>query len=500
MPADILSMLLKKYMDKGNADEVNYYQFINDVDRPEDMFGAGRDFNHSYDYFPVTDPRKVENQIIKLDPEDLDDVLSRIRKECSEKRIRLQEFFRDFDRLRSGNITPSQFRIGINMAKIDLSQVEYDLLCEQYKSDKVNMMKWKEFCDDVDKVFVTKNLEKDATSSFTMPAIVTKYRQTLPEKPDKQLAFKLVQKFKNKLLRERLDAKSFFQSWDRHNRFKVSPKQFRQVLSTFGFELTDKESEALAKYYSNQDGEIEYLKFLSDSNPDTKTKLEQTFSKYKSQGFKFDGVTDFEMLMMKIKGEVKKNRIRLLEYFQDHDILRKGYITAVKFQGVLRGHKIELTDKENEILLQRYQLAEDPNLIDYVKFNEEIEYVFTKKGLEKEPTAKIEEFKVPTLIDPDDVLNTSEETLLEECLQRIGVEVRNRRLLLKPFFQDKDKINCGFVANSRFRSIFDFLKLYITDEEYSVINKRFAAKAPNEINYKDFDNLLKVYSGDINPF
>ena len=44
-------------MDKGNADEVNYYQFINDVDKPEDMFGAGRDFNHSYDYFPVTDPK-----------------------------------------------------------------------------------------------------------------------------------------------------------------------------------------------------------------------------------------------------------------------------------------------------------------------------------------------------------------------------------------------------------------------------------------------------------
>ena len=41
------------------------------------------------------------------------------------------------------------------------------------------------------------------------------------------------------LRRERLDAKSFFQSWDRHNRFKVSPKQFRQVLATFGFELTE---------------------------------------------------------------------------------------------------------------------------------------------------------------------------------------------------------------------------------------------------------------------
>jgi hypothetical protein len=39
-------------MDKGNTDEVNYFEFCVDIDRPEDMFGAGRDFNHSWAYFP----------------------------------------------------------------------------------------------------------------------------------------------------------------------------------------------------------------------------------------------------------------------------------------------------------------------------------------------------------------------------------------------------------------------------------------------------------------
>ena len=52
----VVNLLLKKYMDRGNADEVNYFEFCNDVDRPEDMFGAGRDFNHSYDYFPKAQP------------------------------------------------------------------------------------------------------------------------------------------------------------------------------------------------------------------------------------------------------------------------------------------------------------------------------------------------------------------------------------------------------------------------------------------------------------
>uniref|UniRef100_A0A7S3KPW0 EF-hand domain-containing protein n=1 Tax=Euplotes crassus TaxID=5936 RepID=A0A7S3KPW0_EUPCR len=497
---EVLSNLLKRYMDKGNADEVNYFEFINDVDRPENIFGAGRDFNHSYDYFSVTDPRKVGAQIAHLEPEDVDDILARIRKVCSEKRIRLEEFFRDFDRLRSGNITKPQFRIGMNMAKIDLSTSEFDLLCSHYNSKKIGMFRWKEFCDNIDEIFTKKELEKDATMQVTKPSIMTKYGTVSAPKQDKSLASKLVTRFKEKLRRERLDAKSFFQSWDKHNRFKVSPKQFRQVLATCGFDMTDTESEALCKNYCNQDGEIEYLNFLADANPEICVELEETKSKYISKQRKFDGVTAFDRLMEKIKTIVKKGRIRLLDFFQDHDALRKGYVPYMKFKGVLRGQNIELTDKEYDTLIEKFSLPDDPNMINYIDFNEDIELIFTKKGLEKEPTTQVQEFKIPSLIDPDDVLTDDEEKVLEECLQRIGFETKNRRLLIKPFIQDKDKIRRGIVANSRFRSIFDFLKLYITDEEYKIINKRFVGGAPDEINYIDFDNVLKRYSGDDVPF
>ena len=44
-PEYVLSLLLKKYMDKGNAEEVNYVDFCGDVDTTEDMFGVGRDYN-----------------------------------------------------------------------------------------------------------------------------------------------------------------------------------------------------------------------------------------------------------------------------------------------------------------------------------------------------------------------------------------------------------------------------------------------------------------------
>jgi hypothetical protein len=31
----ILNVLLKAYMDRGNVDEVNYFDFCNDIDSPE---------------------------------------------------------------------------------------------------------------------------------------------------------------------------------------------------------------------------------------------------------------------------------------------------------------------------------------------------------------------------------------------------------------------------------------------------------------------------------
>jgi hypothetical protein len=41
----VMNILLKKYMDMGNLDEINYVDFCNDIDGPDDIFGVGRDYN-----------------------------------------------------------------------------------------------------------------------------------------------------------------------------------------------------------------------------------------------------------------------------------------------------------------------------------------------------------------------------------------------------------------------------------------------------------------------
>jgi Ca2+-binding EF-hand superfamily protein len=285
----------------------------------------------------------------------------------------------------------------------------------------------------------------------------------------------------------------------------VSPKQFRQTLNNLGFTMSDEEMTAVQSIYGTDNNEIKYLEFINDGTPFktfekqmeelNMTKKDQYIGKERT----FVGEREITELMFKLKAQVKKDRIRLREFFQDHDPLRKGHVIKQKFRGVLHTQKISLTNEEYENLENYYSVPSDDTKVNYIDFNEAIENIFTYKDLEKNPLKKTQEFHAPSILDPKNVLSSQEEEILDECMQRLGWFVRHKRLLIKPFFQDKDKSKSGFVANTRFRSIFDNMKLQITDEEYKIIFKRFQAKADDEVNYVEFDFVLRSYSGDHDP-
>jgi hypothetical protein len=75
-------------------------------------------------------------------------------------------------------------------------------------------------------------------------------------------------------------------------------------------------------------------------------------------------------------------------------------------------------------------------------------------------------YKAPSILDPKQVLSEDEEQALDSLLQRLGTHVRHHRLLIKPFFQDKDKSSSGFINMTRFRSIFDNVKLQASEQEF----------------------------------
>ena len=122
----VFQLVLRKYFDKGNTREVNYFSFCADVDRPEDMFPGyvskregqaapvGIEERKSQKGFygaaasPTQTINVLENRFmqeavnIANDPADVE---SRLQALVVMKRVRVEEFFRDFDKLRKGKVT-----------------------------------------------------------------------------------------------------------------------------------------------------------------------------------------------------------------------------------------------------------------------------------------------------------------------------------------------------------------------------------------------------------
>ena len=148
-------------MDRGNLADVNYYEFIRDVDLyneiGQQLSKSHTDNFQNYSY----KPRQTNATIRSHAPDDLNDLLARLRRVVKEKRIRVADFMKDFDKLRHGNITKQQLRLALNMAQLPLSDVEFNSIADGFATQaKANYVNWKDFCDAIDEVFGTKELEK----------------------------------------------------------------------------------------------------------------------------------------------------------------------------------------------------------------------------------------------------------------------------------------------------------------------------------------------------
>ena len=80
------------------------------------------------------------------------------------KRVRIEEFFRDFDKLRKGKVTPNQFKGTLSLLNFNLTDGEFDALVETYKTSD-NMFNYFDFCHTINLAFTQKGIDKDPTAT-----------------------------------------------------------------------------------------------------------------------------------------------------------------------------------------------------------------------------------------------------------------------------------------------------------------------------------------------
>mmetsp|Transcript_42091 Transcript_42091/g.51058 ORF Transcript_42091/g.51058 Transcript_42091/m.51058 type:complete len:230 (-) Transcript_42091:373-1062(-) len=90
------------------------------------------------------------------------EILQKVKTAVYKNRIRIKEFFSDFDKLRCGNVSQSQFKSGLSMAGLVLSAEEMAHLVNEFAVDgqRVN---YRLFCEEVEDVFGKSDLEKCPT-------------------------------------------------------------------------------------------------------------------------------------------------------------------------------------------------------------------------------------------------------------------------------------------------------------------------------------------------
>ena len=62
------------------------------------------------------------------------DIEDRLRAQVVMKRVRIEEFFFDFDKLRRGKVTKSQFESILSMLAFNFTKEEFEQMANKYKT------------------------------------------------------------------------------------------------------------------------------------------------------------------------------------------------------------------------------------------------------------------------------------------------------------------------------------------------------------------------------
>ena len=469
-------------------------------------------------YRPANRVKYVQQvDIVKtLDNFTVQDVVEKIQKAVKQKSLRINEFMKDYDPLRSGSITKSQFLSSLSMLKLYLSRKEAELLCDKYANpEKENEVLWTKFADDIDIVFVVKNLEmRDDINDVTN---ITKNSFKLNELslPEQAILQEILKEMKVFFEVNRIEPKPFFSNDDRLKRGKVLKSQFKKILHSMKYYISDPHLEILMKKYGDPiPNEINYVVILNDAKEfgEQKGDKKEVHSMEKLVDKKFTPSLstannfytyqthftnlDFNIkdIIDKIKHTVKINRIRLNEFFEDFDPLRKGTCTKAKFRTALDMANLHLRSEEFDVLEEFFCVRDnEEDKVYYKDLIEEVDTVFTIKGLEKDPLLRPKDYITPDFLNPEKRLTEEETKFLDKTLKKLALLSIKYRVMPKSFFRDNDRANIGVIPSSKFASVLSFFKLNADEKEMNILIKRFYSKNMIEINYYDFDYVLKKY-------
>ncbi|KAI9136857.1 hypothetical protein BKA69DRAFT_1170346 [Paraphysoderma sedebokerense] len=408
-------------------------------------------------------------------------IVNKIRSHVYAMRIRIADSFRDFDKLRTGFITPSQFRRCLSQTvekNVKLRDGDYDVLIKHYDIKQNGTVWWLGFVDTIEEVFGPRKLEKTPTKPVAPPHEILKLHR--PVSPLSMTRMEdIMVRIRQYAVDHGCDVKSWYKDYDKHNTGYATVNQTKTVnYFKFNFDVNRKDR-------TNHQG----LRFAkAEKNSEVKSyEVESRLMLFPQEMDKTEKRDDVEE---KIQRGVYVKRIRLLDFFRDYDKHNVGLVTENQFRAGLNLSGLDIGVKELNLMMESYKNAQ--NLVNYRAFCTNIDSFFVKHELNDNPTAEVHLPTRDQLVKKSNDLSTADESRFREIIIELNENVRKRRLNMLPFFNDFDKKSghIGQVTRSRFIRLLSTLDLKISNNDLSIILAKFEDKRSGHVNYKEFLRVI----------
>ncbi|THD24804.1 hypothetical protein D915_004430 [Fasciola hepatica] len=449
----------------------------------------------------------------------VDVLLDRIRHLVLVNRVALKPWFTDFDQLRTGQMTRTQFERCLTAAGLsrlhfhDLTPAQIKTLVEAYVSpNDPKMVNWTKFVEDVDSVFTLPALEMKPMvrvlpqETYLQPKPGTVDWNTVSDEIRENYEHSMAT-LRRKILERRMLLLPDFEAFDKSHRGYVSPKNFRQLVLMFNFCLKPAEIDAILARHSNDEG-FDYRGFLQTLDPQVESEKVYQYPKRLEELRKTNIfgrerkemepiIYDTEGVLQQLKAQVFRRRIRLAEWFRDQDQLNHGYMPRITFRRCLGALPLEMNETGLSAIEDRYK-GSKPDTVDWKAFCAEVEHVFQTPDLEKDPLKEPETY-VPDSMVKQNFLSLEMAKVADRALVKVADKVRQRRLQLLPLFRDFDVTHRYTVSQNQFRRVLMALDLadLITEKEWSCLycKYRHPLGVVDNINYQAFIDDVYTEAG-----
>jgi Ca2+-binding EF-hand superfamily protein len=121
--------------------------------------------------------------------------------------------------------------------------------------------------------------------------------------------------------------------------------------------------------------------------------------------------------------------------------------------------------------------------------------VFLDSKLEKTPLKQTQQFKprhsYPVIVNQ---LSPTEEEKFEEVIHKLRAQAEARRTMIKPVFQDFDRLRKERVTRTQFQQVLDTCRFKLSTEEVELLYQKFGDER-NDVDYISFCKQVEVPMG-----